>query len=106
MLSDPSRLFSNAPQGLDKFPKIKKENQEEYAKLVCRQLSSGKVKLASRVDAGAAVQVADTDELLQTVSRWLGDANERHRDGQLGRQVVEKNRGALQAVMTIIEQYL
>ena len=58
------------------------------------------------VSAGAAVQVADTDELLQTVSRWLGDANERHRIGQLGRQVVEKNRGALQVVMAIIERYL
>ena len=58
------------------------------------------------VDAGAAVQVADTDELLQTVSRWLGDANERHRVGQLGREVVERNRGALQAVMKIIERNL
>jgi 3-deoxy-D-manno-octulosonic-acid transferase len=56
--------------------------------------------------AGAAVKVADSDELLQTVSRWLGDANERHRVGQLGRQVVEKNRGALQAVMAIIERNL
>ena len=58
------------------------------------------------VDAGAAVQVADTGELLQIVSRWLGDANERHHVGQLGREVIEKNRGALQAVMAIIERYL
>jgi 3-deoxy-D-manno-octulosonic-acid transferase len=58
------------------------------------------------IDAGAAVKVADTDELLQTVTRWLADANERHRIGQLGRQVVEKNRGALQAVMAIIDRYL
>jgi len=58
------------------------------------------------VTAGAAVKVTDSDELLQTVSRWLGDANERHRVGQSGRQVVEKNRGALQAVMAIIERYL
>ena len=50
--------------------------------------------------------MADSDELLQTVNRWLGDANERHRVGELGRQVVEKNRGALQAVMAIIERYL
>ena len=56
--------------------------------------------------AGAAVKVADSDELLHTVSRWLGDANERHRVGQLGRQVVAKNRGALQAVMAIIERHL
>jgi len=58
------------------------------------------------INAGAAVKVADTNELLQTVTRWLGDANERHRVGQLGRQVVEKNRGALQAVMAIVERYL
>jgi 3-deoxy-D-manno-octulosonic-acid transferase len=58
------------------------------------------------VAAGAAVRVADTDALLQTVSRWLGDANERHRVGESGRQVVEQNRGALQAVMAIIERYL
>ena len=58
------------------------------------------------VDAGAAERVADTDELLQVVSRWLGDANERHRVGQLGREVVEKNRGALQAVIAIIDRYL
>jgi len=58
------------------------------------------------VTAGAALKVTDSDALLQAVSRWLGDANERHRVGQLGRQVVERNRGALQAVMTIIERYL
>jgi len=58
------------------------------------------------VAADAAVQVADGDELLHTVSHWLGDANERHRVGQLGREVVEKNRGALQAVMSIIERYV
>ena len=58
------------------------------------------------IDAGAAVKVTDTDELLQTVTRWLGDANERHRVGQLGRQVVEKNRGALQAVMAMVGRYL
>ena len=58
------------------------------------------------INAGAAVRVSDSGELLQTVSRWLGDANERHRVGQLGRRVVEKNRGALQAVMAIIERYL
>ena len=58
------------------------------------------------LDAGAAEQVADTGELLQVVSRWLGDANERHRVGQQGREVVDKNRGALQAVMAIIDRYI
>jgi len=58
------------------------------------------------VEAGAAVRVADTGALLQTLAGWLGDANERHRVGQQGRQVVERNRGALQDVMAIIERYI
>ena len=58
------------------------------------------------IGAGAAVRASDSGELLQIVTRWLGDANERHRVGQLGRQVVEKNRGALQSVLTIVERYL
>ena len=58
------------------------------------------------VEAGAAVRVANTDALLHTRAGWLGDANERHRVGQQGRQVVERNRGALQDVMAIIERYL
>ena len=44
--------------------------------------------------------------LARVVSRWLGDANERHRVGQCGKQVVEKNRGALQAVLDMINRYI
>ena len=58
------------------------------------------------LQAGAAEKVADTDELLTTLSRWLGDADERHRAGQRGREVVEKNRGALQSVMSMIDRHL
>jgi 3-deoxy-D-manno-octulosonic-acid transferase len=58
------------------------------------------------VAAGAAVRVADRKELLHTLRHWLEDANERHRVGQLGCQAVARNRGALQAVMAIIERYL
>ena len=58
------------------------------------------------LQAGAAEKVADTDELLTTLSRWLGDADERHRVGQRGREVVEKNRGALQSVMSMIDRHL
>ena len=71
------------------------------------RMSSTSTKFASLlVAAGAVVKVADSDELLHTVSRWLEDANERHRVGQLGRQAVARNRGALQAVMAIIGRYL
>ena len=58
------------------------------------------------LQAGACVKVKDTGELLSILGRWLGDANERHRVGQRGREVVEKNRGALQAVMAMIDRHL
>jgi 3-deoxy-D-manno-octulosonic-acid transferase len=56
--------------------------------------------------AGACEKVESETELLQTVSRWLGDANERHHVGQQGQAVVEKNRGALQSVMAMIDRHL
>jgi 3-deoxy-D-manno-octulosonic-acid transferase len=58
------------------------------------------------VAAGAAVKVTDREELLHILSHWLEDANERHHVGQLGCQVVARNRGALEAVMAIIGRYL
>ena len=58
------------------------------------------------LQAGACKKVETTAELLQTVSRWLEDANERHHVGQQGRQVVEKNRGALKSVMAMIDGHL
>ena len=58
------------------------------------------------LQAGACEKVDDTAGLLRTVSLWLEDANERHRVGQRGRQVVEKNRGALQSVLAMIARHL
>jgi 3-deoxy-D-manno-octulosonic-acid transferase len=58
------------------------------------------------LQAGAGEKVENTAGLLTILSRWLGDADERHRVGQRGRTVVEKNRGALQAVMAIIDRHL
>jgi 3-deoxy-D-manno-octulosonic-acid transferase len=58
------------------------------------------------LDAGAFEQVENSAELARVVSRWLGGANDRHRVGQCGKQVVEKNRGALQAVQDMISRYL
>jgi 3-deoxy-D-manno-octulosonic-acid transferase len=58
------------------------------------------------LDAGACEKVENPVELEQTVVRWLGDANERHRVGEQGRQVVEKNRGALKAVLEIVDSYM
>ena len=58
------------------------------------------------LQAGACEKVEDTAGLLRTVSLWLEDANERHRVGQRGREVVEKNRGALQSVLAMIGRHL
>jgi 3-deoxy-D-manno-octulosonic-acid transferase len=58
------------------------------------------------LDAGACVQVENNTELAHIVSHWLGDANERHRVGEQGRRVVEKNRGALNTVLAMIDRHL
>jgi len=56
--------------------------------------------------AGACVKVEDVEGLSDTLSLWLEDANERHRVGQRGKDTVEKNRGALQSVMAMIDRHL
>jgi len=56
--------------------------------------------------AGACVKVENVGGLSDTLSLWLEDANQRHRVGQRGRDTVEKNRGALQSVMAMIDRYL
>jgi len=58
------------------------------------------------LSAGACEIVENIPGLQKTVARWLGDANERHRVGERGRLVVEKNRGALKAVLKIVASYL
>jgi 3-deoxy-D-manno-octulosonic-acid transferase len=58
------------------------------------------------LQAGACEKVGNCDELTATLGRWLGDASERHRVGERGRAVVEKNRGALEAVLAMIERHL
>ena len=58
------------------------------------------------VDQGAAVQVQDGMELGRVMMAWLQDASERTRIGELGRQVVARNRGALDRLSRIIEEQL
>jgi 3-deoxy-D-manno-octulosonic-acid transferase len=48
----------------------------------------------------------DTAELKDTVESWLLDANERHRIGEKGREMVEQNRGALTTVLGMIANHL
>jgi len=58
------------------------------------------------LQAGACEKVGNTEELAVTLGRWLGDASERHRVGEQGRAVVEKNRGALQTVLAMVDRHL
>jgi 3-deoxy-D-manno-octulosonic-acid transferase len=58
------------------------------------------------LQAGACEKVGNTEELAVTLGRWLGDANERHRVGEQGRAVVEKNRGALETVLAMVDRHL
>jgi 3-deoxy-D-manno-octulosonic-acid transferase len=54
----------------------------------------------------AAVQVGSADELAQLVGKWLSDASERSRIGEVGRDLVERNRGALERLMCLVEELL
>lgn len=54
----------------------------------------------------AAKQVADADALAACISDWLGDATERSRIGENGLRVVERNRGALKRLLTLVETHL
>jgi 3-deoxy-D-manno-octulosonic-acid transferase len=58
------------------------------------------------VREGAAVQIPDADGLGRCMSDWLSDAAARARIGENGRRVVEQNRGALQRLIALIDEYL
>jgi 3-deoxy-D-manno-octulosonic-acid transferase len=57
------------------------------------------------VQKGAAIQVANEDELARCIGEWLGDAAARTAVGENGRRVVEQNRGALQRLLAIVERH-
>jgi 3-deoxy-D-manno-octulosonic-acid transferase len=56
--------------------------------------------------AGACRKVETVTGLERVVREWLEDTSERHAAGASGREVVEKNRGALAAVLEMIGQQL
>ncbi|MGB5261161.1 MAG: lipid IV(A) 3-deoxy-D-manno-octulosonic acid transferase [Gammaproteobacteria bacterium] len=58
------------------------------------------------VAAGACEQVDSPADLSKAVIRLLRDANLRHEIGKRGLRVVEKNRGALETVMDMIDRQL
>jgi 3-deoxy-D-manno-octulosonic-acid transferase len=54
----------------------------------------------------AAVEVASSEALAEQVIQWLSDASERSRVGEAGRELVDKNRGALDRLTRLVEQLL
>ena len=55
------------------------------------------------VNIGALTRVADPDQLAVAVTRLLQDEASAHRLGKLGRDVVQRNRGALDRLLGLIE---
>jgi len=56
--------------------------------------------------ADACRKVESMAGLERTVREWLQDANARHQTGERGRRVVEQNRGALAAVLAMIDRQI
>jgi 3-deoxy-D-manno-octulosonic-acid transferase len=55
------------------------------------------------VNIGALTRVADLDQLAVAVARLLQDEATAHRLGKLGRDVVQRNRGALDRLLSLLE---
>lgn len=58
------------------------------------------------IDAGAAQVVHDPDDLAKLMHAWLSDASVRSAAGEAGRQMVQRNRGALQRLYRMLEKQL
>ncbi len=54
----------------------------------------------------ALIRVSDGQQLRQEVCMLLADANERHHRGEIGREVIESNKGNIDRLMTLIKPYL
>jgi 3-deoxy-D-manno-octulosonic-acid transferase len=67
-------------------------NNQEIASLLLRR--------------GAALQVADAQELAGVLQRLLDSPAERHRLGSIGRDIVESNRGSVARLLDLIEPRL
>ncbi len=54
------------------------------------------------LDAGAAMEVRDAEEVAAAVTRLLGDADERQRRGHAGMGVLAANRGAVERIVELV----
>tara|TARA_R110000782_G_scaffold260091_5_gene351246 strand:- start:1384 stop:2616 length:1233 start_codon:yes stop_codon:yes gene_type:complete len=54
----------------------------------------------------ALLCVSNEQQLLQKVCMLLADANERHKRGEIGREVIESNKGNVMRLMKLIKPYL
>jgi 3-deoxy-D-manno-octulosonic-acid transferase len=55
---------------------------------------------------GAAVQVANAQELAAVLQRWLDDPGERQRIGSIGKRLIESNRGSVERLIALMEPSL
>ena len=58
------------------------------------------------LDQGAALQVGNAQELAAALARLLADPQERRRIGDIGRHIVESNRGSVARLLGLIEPWL
>ena len=58
------------------------------------------------LECGAARRVLDAQELAAVMQEWLSDASVRSAAGEAGRQMVERNRGALGRLQRMVEELL
>ena len=54
------------------------------------------------IEAGAAIRVADAQELADTVGRLLGDADRRHAMSEAGKRFTDAHRGATQKTLALL----
>jgi 3-deoxy-D-manno-octulosonic-acid transferase len=83
-------LLEPAAQGLPVLTGPSHANGEEIARLLLAQ--------------GAALEVRDARELAAALSRLLADPEERRRMGDIGRRIVESNRGSVARLLELIEE--
>jgi 3-deoxy-D-manno-octulosonic-acid transferase len=85
-------LLEPAALGLPVLTGPSHENSKEIALLLLRR--------------GAALQVANAQELAALLQRLLDDHAERRRIGMIGKDIVESNRGSVERLLALIEPAL